>query len=266
MCSLCCESKWKFLKITFLGTGTSQGVPVIGCACQACVSTNKKDNRLRTSIHIEIDDLSVVVDTGPDFRYQMLRAGISELDAILITHEHNDHIIGLDDIRAFNYSLRKDIPLYTSERVLKDLKSRFQYVFHDNSYPGVPRITAHPIEASQAFAIKGIDILPIEVLHGYLPVLGFRIGSFTYITDAKTIDEEAQELIKGTEVLVLNALRFREHHSHFTVDQAIEMAHKLEAKTTYLTHISHNMGLVDKWETNLPEGIHAAFDGLVVEL
>lgn len=254
------------MKVTFLGTGTSQGVPVIGCTCKACLSTNKKDNRLRTSIYIEIEGVYIVVDTGPDFRYQMLRAGVSELDAILITHEHNDHIIGLDDIRAFNYILKKDIPLFTTERVLKEVKRRFHYVFHDNSYPGIPRVTAHEITASNSFKIKGIDILPIEVMHGYLPVLGFRIGSFTYITDAKTIDDEAKKLIKGTEVLVLNALRFREHHSHFTVDQAVEMAQKLGAKTTYLTHISHNMGVMDEWEANLPEGIRAAYDGLVIEL
>jgi len=254
------------LNVTFLGTGTSQGVPVIGCTCQSCLSEDKRDNRLRTSIHIEIDGVSLVVDTGPDFRFQMLRAGIHKLDAILITHEHNDHVIGLDDIRAFNYIQRKDMPLYATEKVILELKSRFSYVFHENKYPGVPRVKPHPISAGVAFNINGIDIIPIEVLHGRLPVLGFRIKNFTYITDAKTISTVSQELIAGTEVLVLNALRFEEHHSHFSIEQAIEMAKKLGVKQTYFTHISHRMGLCSDWERNLPKGINAAYDGLTIDI
>jgi len=254
------------LKVTFLGTGTSQGVPVIGCTCRACLSNDKRDNRLRTSIHIEINGINLVIDTGPDFRYQMLRAGISTLDAILITHEHNDHVIGLDDIRAFNFIQKKDMPLYATEKVIKELKNRFHYVFSENKYPGVPRVTAKQIKKAERFSIKGIDILPIEVFHGRLPVLGFKIENFTYITDAKTISEESQKLIAGSEVLVLNALRFEEHHSHFSVEQATEMAKKLGVKQTYFTHVSHRMGLLADWEKTLPNGVNAAFDGLILNI
>lgn len=254
------------MKVTFLGTGTSQGVPVIGCQCASCTSDDPKDDRLRCSIHIEVEDLHLVVDTGPDFRYQILRAGVAQLDAILITHEHNDHIIGLDDIRAFNYIHRKDIPLFAEARVIEELKSRFHYVFNENTYPGVPKVTAHEITASQSFSIKGVDILPIRVLHGRLPVLGFRIGKFTYITDAKYIDEEAKELIKGTEILVLNALRHKEHHSHFSVDQAIAMADSLGVAKTYLTHISHRMGVSKDWESALPAHVYGAYDGLTIDI
>lgn len=254
------------MKVTFLGTGTSQGVPVIGCDCASCTSDDPKDDRLRCSIHIEVDDLHLVVDTGPDFRYQMLRAKINKLDAILITHEHNDHIIGLDDIRAFNFIHKTDIPLFAESRVIEELKSRFHYVFNENNYPGVPKVTPHEITASNMFTLKGVDIMPIQVLHGRLPVLGFRIGAFTYITDANYIDDEAQELIKGSEILVLNALRHKEHHSHFSVDQAIAMANTLGVKKTYLTHISHMMGLSKEWESDLPDGVYGAFDGLSFDI
>lgn len=254
------------MKVTFLGTGTSQGVPVIGCTCKACLSTDKRDNRLRTSIHIDVNGVSLVVDTGPDFRYQMLRAGIHNLDALLITHEHNDHVIGLDDIRAFNFIQRKDMPLYATEKVISELYSRFNYVFRENKYPGVPRVTIQQIEAGVPFEIKNVKILPIEVLHGRLPVLGFRIENFTYITDAKTISAESQKLIEGSEVLVLNALRFEEHHSHFSVDQAIDMAKQLGVEQTYLIHISHRMGILSEWENSLPEGVDAAYDGLILDI
>lgn len=254
------------MKVTFLGTGTSQGVPVIGCQCASCKSVDPKDDRLRCSIHIEVNDVHLVVDTGPDFRYQMLRAEIEKLDAILITHEHNDHIIGLDDIRAFNFIHRTDIPLFAESRVINELKSRFHYVFNDNSYPGIPKVTPHEIKASEPFSIKGVDIMPIQVMHGSLPVMGFRIGMFTYITDANFINDQAQELIKGSEVLVLNALRHKEHHSHFSVDQAVAMANKLGVSKTYLTHISHKMGLSKEWESELPPGVFGAFDGLSFDI
>ena len=250
------------LKVTFLGTGTSQGVPVIACTCDTCSSTDPRDKRLRCSVHIQVDDTSIVIDTGPDFRYQMLRAGIKNLDAILITHEHNDHVIGLDDIRAYNFLQRKDMPLFATARVIEELKQRFSYVFGNSNYPGAPRVITHEIQANEAFTFNGIKIQPIQVMHGMLPVIGYRIGDFTYITDANDIDDKALELIEGSRVFVINALRFEKHHSHFTVNEATEIVKELGIKETYLTHISHLMGKVEDWEKKLPEGVFSAVDGL----
>lgn len=254
------------VKVTFLGTGTSQGVPVIGCPCDTCASIDKRDTRLRCSVHIQVDDTSIVIDTGPDFRYQMLRAKIKTLDAVLITHEHNDHIIGLDDIRSFNFLQRKDMPLYATDRVIKELKQRFNYVFGDNNYPGIPRVLTNVITPNKAFKINGITIQPIQVKHGKLPVQGFRIGDFTYITDANYVDETARQLIRGTKIFVINALRFQEHHSHFSVEEAVTLAKELAVDQTYITHISHHMGKLEDWESKLPEGVFSAVDGLSLEI
>ncbi len=254
------------MKITFLGTGTSQGVPVIGCSCAACTSEDPRDDRLRSAIHLDIDGVSIVIDTGPDFRQQMLRHQIKRLDAIFITHEHNDHVIGLDDIRAFNFLQRTDIPLYAEERVIKALNQRFSYVFGYDKYPGVPKVTTHTLTANERFSCHDIDFMPVRVMHGKLPIIGFRIGGFSYITDASLIDDASKELIRDSEILVLNALRREDHHSHFTQEQAISMAEELRAKTTYLTHISHHMGMTQDWQQELPKSVIPAYDGLVLTI
>jgi len=248
--------------ITFLGTGTSQGVPVIACECPVCLSTNKKDKRLRSSVLFEINGKNIVVDTGPDFRYQMLRENVKHLDAILFTHEHKDHVAGLDDIRPFNYRQKAAIPIYASERVIKALEREFYYIFASLNYPGIPQVHIHEI-TNNAFMIgEHLEVKPIEVQHFKLPVLGFRINDFTYITDAKTVSDREFEKIAGTEVLVVNALQREKHISHFTLNEAISFAKKVNAKETYFTHISHLLGKYSDVSRELPEGIFLAYDGL----
>lgn len=253
------------MKVNFLGTGTSQGVPVIGCTCPVCTSLDFRDQRFRSSIHIEMDGVSLVVDTGPDFRIQMLRAGIRKLDAVLFTHEHKDHTAGLDDIRPFNFLQKKDMPIFGRAHVLEQIKREFAYIFSGKKYPGVPLVA--PVEIDDnPFQFEGIQIIPIPVMHYKLPVLGFRIGDFTYITDANFIPEESIDLIRGSEILVLNALQKEPHISHFTLDEAVAMARRIGAKQTYFTHISHRLGLHAQTVDELPEGIALAYDGLTVTL
>lgn len=253
------------MKVTFLGTGTSQGVPVIGCDCQVCTSLDFRDKRFRSSVHFQIGEISLVVDTGPDFRSQMLRAGVKRLDAVIFTHEHKDHTAGLDDIRPFNFSQRKDMPIFGRSQVLEQIKREFAYVFSSKKYPGVPQIA--PVEIDESpFTIEGIQITPIPVFHYKLPVLGFRIGDFTYITDCNHIPDESFELIRGSKVLVLNALQKESHISHFTLDEAIQKAKEIGAEQTYFTHMSHKIGLHASIEEELPEGIALAYDGLQVTL
>lgn len=254
------------MKITFLGTGTSQGVPVIGCSCVVCNSADERDKRLRVSVWVQTNDRSIVIDSGPDFRYQMLRAGVNDLDAIIYSHEHKDHIAGLDDIRPYNYILKKRINIYADERVQGALKREFQYIFSEVKYHGLPQINVHTIDAEHNFNIGQTEIIPIEVMHYKLPILGFRIGDFTYITDAKTISEESLAKVRGTKVLVLNALQKEPHISHLTLDEAINMANNIGAEQTYFTHISHNLGLHADIQKELPEGIKLAFDGLTFDL
>ncbi len=251
------------MKITFLGTGTSQGVPVIACNCRVCTSDDVRNKRLRSSVMIEVNNKVFVIDAGPDFRYQMLREKVHQLDAILFTHEHKDHVAGLDDVRAFNFKHDREIDVYAEERVQHALKNEFSYIFSGINYPGIPRVILHPIE-NQLLNIQGVEVLPIRVMHFKLPVYGFRIGDFTYITDAKTISEEEKEKIKGTKILVLNALRREEHISHFTLSEAIDLAQEIGAEQTYFTHISHQLGTHEEVEAELPKGIHLAYDTLQV--
>lgn len=251
--------------ITFLGTGTSQGVPVIGDNCEVCLSTDKHDKRLRTSILIEAEDKTIVIDSGPDFRYQMLRANVQHLDAIVFTHEHKDHVAGMDDIRAFNYKQNGPIDIYADERVQKALRREFPYIFDDKGYPGIPQIELHLMDLTP-FEIGSVRFTPIEVMHFKLPVKGFRIKDFTYITDAKTVSGAEKEKIRGTKTLVINALQKQTHISHFTLSEAIAFAKDIGAETTYFTHISHRLGKHADISKELPEGIELAYDGLRIEI
>lgn len=253
------------MKVTFLGTGTSQGVPVIACECDVCKSLDFRDKRLRVSVLIEVDSINLLIDAGPDFRQQMLREGIKKIDAILITHEHKDHTAGLDDIRAFNFKHEKAMPIYASVEVHEQLKREYSYVFAEYNYPGIPQMDLKPI-TNLPFKIDNTLITPILVLHHKLHVFGFRIGDFTYITDANYISETEIEKIKGSKVLVLNALQKNHHISHFTLEQAIDMAKIIGAESTYFTHISHKMGHHSEVQRELPDGISLAWDGLTIEL
>ena len=252
------------IKITFLGTGTSQGVPVIACDCMVCLSEDTRDNRLRSSILIQTEKTSVVIDTGPDFRQQMIREKVDRLDAVVFTHEHKDHVAGMDDVRAFNYKQRKHIDVYATNRVQLALKREYPYVFTDLKYPGVPQVKLHKIDAENTIQIGDITLQPIEVMHYKLPVLGFRINDFVYITDANFISSKEKEKIKGCSILIINALRKTKHVSHFTLEEAISLSQELGAKQTYLTHISHLMGTHNSVSEELPEGVHIAYDGLVL--
>ncbi len=249
------------MTITFLGTGTSQGIPVIACDCTVCSSLDFRDNRTRTSIHVEYQGQSIVVDTGPDFRFQMLRERIKKLDAVLFTHQHRDHTAGLDEVRSFNFKQKSDVPVFASEDVIKQLKKDFGYIFAGANYPGLPRIVTNSI-TNNTFKIGTQEIKPIQVLHLKLPVFGFRFGDFTYITDANHIPEKEKIKIMGSKTLVLNALQLNTHPSHFNLEEALQLVEELQPQTTYLTHISHNLGLHKKVETDLPSNVHLAYDGL----
>lgn len=252
------------MTITFLGTGTSQGVPVIACGCEVCTSTDKRDKRLRSSILVE-GDKTVVIDSGPDFRYQMLRANVHHLDALVFTHEHKDHVAGMDDIRAFNYKQNSPVDVWAEERVQAAIKKEFHYIFDEFKYPGIPQVNLNTI-TNQPFLIGDIKFTPIEVMHYKLPVKGFRINDFTYITDAKTISESEKKLIKGSSILVINALQKQTHISHFTLDEAIAFAQEIGAERTYFTHISHRLGRHEDISKDLPLGIELAYDGLKLEI
>lgn len=253
------------MKITFLGTGTSQGVPVIGCDCEVCTSLDFRNKRFRTSIFIETDEQNLVIDTGPDFRMQMLRKGAKKLDAILYTHEHKDHTAGLDDIRPFNFAQKKDMPVYGQKQVIEQIKREFAYVFSSKKYPGVPQVNSIEID-EKPFYIGKNKIIPIPVMHHKLPVLGFRIGDFSYITDANYIPEKSYDIIKGSKILVLNALQKTPHLSHFTLEEAIEVAKITSIPMIYFTHMSHRLGLHSEVSEELPEGIALAYDGLEISL
>ena len=253
------------MKVTFLGTGTSQGVPIIACKCEVCESADPHDKRLRSSVLVEVDGTTILVDAGPDFRQQMLREQVTDLDAILLTHEHKDHVAGLDDVRAFNYILGRPMDIYAQQRVLSHLKVEFSYVFSDNPYPGVPQMRLHPLDGD-AFFVKNVGVVPIKVQHYRLPILGFRIGDLTYITDANAIDSREKEKLLGTKVLVLNALRREAHISHFTLSEALALAAEIKPQATYLTHISHQMGRYQEVVKELPKNVFLAYDGLMVDI
>ena len=252
------------MTVTFLGTGTSQGVPVIACGCEVCTSADPRDKRLRSSIMIQ-GEKTVVIDSGPDFRYQMLRENVQHLDAIVFTHEHKDHVAGTDDVRAFNYKQNQAMEVYADERVQLALMREFPYVFAEHKYPGIPQLNLNQV-TDEPFTIGDITLIPINVLHYRLPIKGYRINDFTYITDAKTISEAEKEKIKGSKILVINALQKQTHISHFTLEEAIEFAKEIGAEKTYFTHISHRLGRHEDVSKDLPLGIELAYDGLKLDI
>jgi phosphoribosyl 1,2-cyclic phosphate phosphodiesterase len=253
------------IKVTFLGTGTSIGVPVITCDCPVCISGDPRDIRFRTSAMIEVNNRTFVIDCGPDFRIQMLRKKVQNLDAVIFTHEHRDHIAGLDDIRAFNYVLNKKIDIYGTKKVMDTIVVEFPYIFSGARYFGAPQLTIHVID-KQPFTINDVEFIPISVLHEKLEVTGFRIGDFTYITDASYISDEEMEKIRGSRVIVLNALRNSRHVSHFSVGEAVEILQALKPESAYLTHLSHFVGLHEEVNSRLPENIQLAYDGLEITI
>lgn len=253
------------LHIRFLGTGTSSGVPMIGCDCPVCTSDDPRDNRLRSSILVQSANTTLVVDTGPDFRYQMLREKVKHLDAVLFTHPHKDHLGGLDDIRAFNFFSKKPIDIYADSLTEEAVRRDFYYAFTDTKYPGIPELNMHTIN-TEPFQIGDIPVIPIQAWHLKMPVLGFRFGDFTYITDANRIEPDELEKIRGSKVLVLNALRKQKHISHFSLGEAIDLVHELKVPKAYFTHISHQLGLHAEVMTELPEGVELAYDKLELRM
>ncbi len=254
------------MRIRFLGTGTSQGVPVIACSCAVCTSRDKHDKRLRTSILIELGNKNLVIDTGPDFRYQMLREGITHLDAILMTHSHKDHIAGLDDVRAFNYAQQESISIYANSDTLNALEREFYYAFSSVKYPGVPQLELIEIQSLRPLQLFGQEIIPFDVLHYKMPVLGFRIDKFAYITDAKTVPSDSLKALEGVEVLIVNALQEMPHISHFTLEEALAFIERVNPKVAYLTHISHRFGTHTYIQSQLPDRVFVAYDQLQVEV
>ena len=254
-----------FVTITFLGTGTSQGVPVIACNCDTCKSQDPRDKRLRTSLLVEINDLNIVIDAGPDFRQQMLRENVTRLDAIFLTHEHKDHIAGMDDVRAFNYKTRDAIDIFAEERVLRAVQKEYSYVFAEIQYPGIPKMRLNNILPGK-FSFKGLQIIPVRVYHRTLPIYGFRIGDFAYITDADSVPDESMELLNGVKYLVINALRKEKHISHFNLQEAVNFITEISPYQAFLTHVSHQMGRYALISRELPAGILLAHDGMKVVL
>lgn len=255
-----CSAKLKTVKITFLGTGTSQGVPVIACECDVCTSPDPKDKRLRASLLVETAQNTFVIDAGPDFRQQMLNARVKKLDAILLTHEHKDHIAGMDDLRAFNYKSQGAIDIYAEERVQAAVRKEYAYVFSENHYPGVPKMELHIID-NLNFTIKGDTITPLRIFHYRLPIFGFRIGDMAYITDANYISEETKEKLFGVKYLVINALRKEKHISHFSLAEALELIREVSPRKAFITHIGHQMGKHEDVNRDMPHNVTLAWDG-----
>lgn len=253
------------IKVTFLGTGTSQGVPVIGCNCEICKSTNPKDKRLRSSVLIETKGKVICIDTGPDFRQQMLRENVQNLDAIVYTHEHKDHTAGMDDVRAFNFKQKRPMDLFVDDNVEACLKREFSYAFAENPYPGVPKLNLIKIK-NEPFKVEGVDFSPVQLMHYKLPIFGFRVGDFAYCTDVNYIAPQEKDKLKGLKILVLTALRKEEHISHFNLQQALDLIEELKPEKAYLTHISHLLGKHSDVSKELPENVELSFDGLSIEI
>ena len=252
------------MKVTFLGTGTSQGIPVIGCHCKICKSNNKKDKRLRSSIHVQQNDVSFIIDTGPDFRQQVLRENINQLDFVLYTHAHKDHTGGIDDIRSFNFIHKKTIPIYGNKSLINQMKNDYSYIFSKSEYPGLPKISLHSVKKN--FNKLGINIFPINVKHNKLDVLGYKIFDFTYITDANFISKKERKKIEGSKILVINCLQQKKHISHFNLSEALVLIKELKVKKAYLTHVSHNLGSHKEISKILPKNVSLAYDSLIINI
>ena len=252
------------IQVEILGSGTSQGIPVIGCKCVVCLSDNSYDNRLRTSALIRVKGVNFVIDTGPDFRQQMLRHHVDKVDAVLYTHEHNDHIIGLDEVRSYNFLHKMDMPLYGLPRVIDEVKRRFSYIFVPSSYPGVPKCVTYHCHPQTPFEINGVVVEPIEVMHGSLPILGYKIGNVAYLTDVKSLSEQTITTIEGVDLLIISALHHEEHHSHSTLKQTLGLIDIIKPKRAYLIHMSHYMGLHNTIQATLPSNVFLAYDGLKI--
>ena len=258
------------MKLTFLGTGTSQGVPVIGCRCEVCQSTDERDQRLRTSAMVECEDCRIIIDAGPDFRQQMLRTGARAIDAILLTHEHKDHTGGLDDVRAFNFvdfPIIRVVDIFANTQTAAAIKKDYDYAFADNKYIGAPEMRLHTIDTAAPFEVKGHEIIPINGRHSErFFVTGYRIGPLAYMTDFKELLDGEEEKLQGIDTLVVNALRFREHHSHFNIEEALALINRIKPRVAYLTHMSHEIGLHAETAEKLPEGVFLGYDGLSIEI
>ncbi len=253
------------MKVIFLGTGTSTGVPVVACNCDVCSSADPHDRRLRTSVLIKVGGHNFVIDCGPDFRYQMIREKVDDITAIIFTHGHRDHIAGLDDVRAFNYVLNKTVDIFASQEVIDSIHREFPYIFTEKRFFGAPQLEFHII-GNESFFAEGVEFMPIEVLHHRLPVFGFRIGNFSYITDANYISPQEKEKLKGSEILVINALRKSKHISHFSLEEALEVIAEINPGKAYITHLSHFIGIHKTIQQSLPSNVFLAYDGLTVEL
>lgn len=259
------EANKKLLKITFLGTGTSQGIPMIASKDPVNFSKNKKDKRLRSSILVSFDGINSVIDCGPDFRHQMLRENVQSLEGVFFTHEHADHTAGLDDLRPFCYQIG-EMPIYLNKRVFKNLEKRFDYIFSkENRYPGAPSVIPNIIN-NKPFHFKGLEVIPIEVLHGKLPILGYRFKNIAYLTDVKYISEKEKKKLEELDVLIVNALRIEPHFTHFNLEEALALVKELNPKRTYFTHISHRLGFHDEVQKQLPKNVFLAYDGLQLEV
>lgn len=257
------------MRVTLLGTGISQGIPVIGCHCEACLSTAPQDKRLRCAAMVEVGGIRLAIDIGPDFRQQMLREGVERVDAILVTHEHSDHVAGLDDVRPFNWVLKGEMPLYAESRVLRALQARYPYAFMppEKRYPGAPEIEVHPLtDDLRPFQIHGVEVTPIRVMHGKLPIVGYRLGRFAYITDCSTMGAESIERLRGLDTLVINALRHTPHPAHLCLSEALELIGRIGPRVAYLTHISHEMGPAARIVAELPAGVALGYDRLSFEV
>ena len=253
------------MRVRLLGTGTSQGIPIIGCHCPVCTSTDERDHRLRTSALVEVDGVNILIDAGPDLRQQLLRCGVTRLDALLLTHEHKDHTGGIDDVRPINFLMKTPLNIYGQPRVMKAIRNDYSYAFGPDQYPGVPQLVLNPLQP-EPFEVKGVEVIPVKVRHMTLPIFGYRIRNFGYITDASFISETEKKKLKGVKVLVINALRREQHYSHFNLEQALAIIDELKPERAYLTHVSHRLGKYVDVAQELPQNVFLGIDNQVIEV